>query len=209
MNITGIIIILLPFIPLTIFSFFHRKIRKCKPLSYDQYTAQLQDFKANISILDVEDEDIKKIKNSMNTSAYIIGVVIFIDIFAILIFISTIRNGSGQPLACIVFFVLLFFFSFLCIAITLKRDNIFRQKAAFRKQTGIILDYKAKYYASNAYKRPAIYTVKLGTYINNNTEPIVVQMDIPSVVFNYVLRGEPWWIITYKNAPVTVIRGGK
>lgn len=207
MNIAGILILLLLFIPLTIVSLCHRKIRKCKPLNYDQYTARLQDFKANISILDVADEDVKKIKTSMNTSAYIIGAVISIDIYASIVFINTIRSGSWQLLACIVFLVVLFFFSFLCITITLKRDNIFRQKAAFRKQTGIILDYKVKYYASNAYKKPAIYTVKLGTYMNNNTEPIVVQMDIPSVIFNYVLRGEPWWIITYKNAPVTVIRG--
>lgn len=207
MNIAGILILLVLFIPLTLVSLCHRKVRKYKPLKYDQYAIRLQEFKANISILDVTDEDIKKIKTSIGTSAYIIGVVIAIDIFAIIVFINNTRTGDWEFPASIVFLVVLFFFSFLCIAITLKRDSIFWQNSVFRKQTGIILDYKAKYYASNAYKRPAIYTVRLGTYINNSTEPIVVQMDIPSVIFNYILKGEPWWIITYKDALVTVIRG--
>lgn len=173
MNIAGILILLLLFIPLTIVSLCHRKIRKYKPLNYDQYTACLQDFKANISILDVTDEDMKKAKISTNTSAYIIGEVIFIDIFAIIAFINTIKSGSCQPLACIVFFVVLFFFSFLCTAITLKRDNIFWQKAAFKKQTGMILDYKVKYYTLNTYKKPVIYTVKLGTYMNTAPSPLL------------------------------------
>lgn len=207
MDIAGILILLVLFIPLTLVSLCHRKIRKYKPLKYDQYTTRLQEFKANISILDVTDEDIKKIKTSINTSAYIIGAVIAIDIFVIIAFINNIRTGDLEFPASIVFFVVLFFFSFLCIAITLKRDSIFRQSSVFRKQTGIILEYKVKYYASNAYKKPAIYTVRLGTYINNSTEPIVVQMDFPSIIFNYILEGEPWWIITYKDAPVTVIRG--
>lgn len=207
MDIAGILILLVLFIPLTLVSLCHRKVRKYKPLKYDQYAIRLQEFKANISILDVTDEDIKKIKTSTETSAYIIGVLIAIDIFAIIAFINNTRTGDWEFPASIVFLVVLFFFSFLCIAITLKRDSIFWQNSVFRKQTGIILDYKAKYYASNAYKRPAIYTVRLGTYINNSTEPIVVQMDIPSVIFNYILKGEPWWIITYKDAPVTVIRG--
>ncbi len=173
MNTAGILILLVLFIPLTLVSLCHRKIRKYKPLKYDQYTSRLQEFKSNISVIDVTDEDIKKIKASTNASAYIIGLVIFIDIFAI----------------------------------TLKRDSIFRQSSVFRKQTEIIPEHKVKYYASNAYKKPAIYTVRLGIYINNSTEPIVIQMDIPSHIFNYILKGEPWWIITYKDSPVTVIRG--
>lgn len=60
MDIAGILILLVLFIPLTLFSLCHRKIRKYKPLKYDQYTTRLQEFKANISILDVTDEDIKK-----------------------------------------------------------------------------------------------------------------------------------------------------
>lgn len=204
MDIAGILILLVVFIPLTLVSLFQRKIRKYKPLKYDKYTPLLQEFKANISILDVTDEEIK---TSINTSAYIIGVVIAFDIFSIIAFINNTRTGDWEFPASIVFLVVLIFFSFLCIAITLKRDSIFRQSAVFKKQTGIILEYKVKYYASNAYKKPAIYTVRLGTYINNSTEPIVVQMDIPSIIFNYILKGEPWWIIIYKDAPVTVIRG--
>lgn len=133
--------------------------------------------------------------------------MIAFDIFSIIVFINNTRTGDWEFPASIVFLVVLFFFSFLCIAITLKRDSILRQSSVFKKQTGIILDYKVKYYASNAYKKPAVYTVRLGTYINNSTEPIVVQMDIPSIIFNYILKGEPWWIIIYKDAPVTVIRG--
>lgn len=207
MNTAGILILLVLFIPLTLVSLCHRKIRKYKPLKYDQYTSRLQEFKTDISILDVTDEDIKKIKASINVSAYIIGTVIAIDIFAITAFINNIKNVNWEFPAAIVFGVVLFFFSFLCIAITLKRDSIFRQSSVFRKQTGIILEHKVKYYASNAHKKPAIYTVRLGTYINNSTEPIVIQMDIPSHIFNYILKGEPWWIITYKDSPVTVIRG--
>lgn len=207
MDIAVILTLLVIFIPLTLVSVCHRKIRKYKPLKYDKYTTSLQEVKANISISDVTDEDIKKIKTSINPSAYIIGVVIGVDIFAIIAFINNTRIGDWEFPASIVFLVVLFFFSFLCIAITLKRDSIFRQSSVFRKQTGIILEYKVKYYYPKSYKKPAIYTVRLGTYINNITEPIVVQMDIPSVIFNYILKGEPWWIITYKDAPVTVIRG--
>lgn len=60
MDIADILVLLVVFIPLTLISLCQRKIKKYKPLKYDQYTTLLQEFKANISILDVTDADIKK-----------------------------------------------------------------------------------------------------------------------------------------------------
>ena len=131
------------------------------------------------------------------------GLVIAIDIFAILGFINNAKIIDTELHGYITFFGALFLLSFLCIAITLKRDNIFKQHSDFKKQTGVILEHKVKFYNR---RKPAMYTIKLGTYINSQ-EPIVIQMYIPSDIFNYVLKGEPWWIITYKGAPVIVIRG--
>lgn len=121
MNIAGILMLLVLFIPLTLVSLCHRKIRKYKPLKYDQYTTLLQEFKANISILDVTDEDIKKIKTSINTSAYIIGVVIAFDIFSIIAFINNTRTGDWEFPASIVFLVVLFFFQFSVYCNNLKK----------------------------------------------------------------------------------------
>lgn len=176
---------------------------KRKNLKIEQYIKELQEFKPNISIYDVTDTDIKKIKTAVNTSAQIMGMVFTIDIFAILVVIYHAKNNDTELLAYIIFFGVLFLLSFLCIAIAMKRNIIFKQNSNFKKQTGIIFEYKVKFYRR---RKPVMYTVKLGTYINSQ-EPVAIKMDIPSGVFNYILKGESWWIITYKDAPVTVIRG--
>ncbi|MCM1288647.1 MAG: hypothetical protein NC240_10090 [Clostridium sp.] len=206
MDLINIIFLLVFFIPLLLFALCHKKMPKRKTLKIEQYTTELQEFKPNISICDVTDTDIKKIKTAINTSAQIIGMVFAIDIFAILGVIYHAKNNDTKLLGYIIFFGVLFLLSFLCIAIPMKRDCIFKQNSNFKKQTGIILEYKVKFYRPHANTGPALYTVKLGTYINSQ-EPVVIQMDIPDVVFDYILKGEPWWIITYNDAPITVIRG--
>lgn len=206
MNLINIIFLLVFFIPLILVSLCHKKIPKRKTLKIEQYTTELQEFKPNISICDVTDTDIKKIKLTINSSAQIMGVIFAIDIFAILGVIYNAKNNDTELLGYIIFFGALFLLSFLCIAITMRRDRIFKQNSNFKKQTGIILEYKVTFYRPHANTGPAMYAVKLGTYINSG-EPVVIQMDIPDVVFNYILKGEPWWIITYKDTPVTVIRG--
>lgn len=206
MDLINIIFLLVFFIPLILVSLYHKKMPKRKTLKTEKYTTELQEFKPNISICDVTDTDIQKIKTAINTSAQIMGIVFTIDIFAILGVIYNAKNNDTELLGYMIFFCVLFLLSFLCIAITIKRDGIFKQNSNFKKQTGIILEYKAKFYRPHANTGPAIYTVKLGTYINIQ-EPVVFQMDIPDIVFNYILKGEPWWIITYRDAPVTVIRG--
>ncbi|MCM1172606.1 MAG: hypothetical protein NC393_10855 [Clostridium sp.] len=206
MDLTNIIFLLVFFIPLILVALCHKKMPKRKTLKIEQYTTELQEFKPNISICDVTDTDIKKIKTTINTSAQIMGMVFAIDIFAILGVIYNAKNNDTKLLGYIIFFGVLFLLSFLCIAITMKRDCIFKQNSNFKKQTGIILEYKVKFYRPHANTGPALYTVKLGTYINSQ-EPVVIQMDIPDVVFDYILKGEPWWIITYNDDPITVIRG--
>ena len=129
MNLINIIFLLVFFIPLILVSLCHKKIPKRKTLKIEQYTTELQEFKPNISICDVTDTDIKKIKLTINSSAQIMGVIFAIDIFAILGVIYNAKNNDTELLGYIIFFGALFLLSFLCIAITMRRDRIFKQNS--------------------------------------------------------------------------------
>lgn len=188
------------------FSLVIKSVPKLKMRDAAPYLDKISAIKDCVNVAPAGEEDMEKIKRTIQHSIGILTVTIFIDILAIAGLISIVREERIAAGYIAVYIVVLAALSAVCLYKGIKHMQVFRDSGDFNKRNGVLLKYKEMRFSNRTYRSVLKYQVLIGTY-DDEENPIVFRTTIPDFVFRAVQKNDKWSVVMYQGRPAGIIKG--
>lgn len=200
------IFILLLLLPIVFFSLVIKSVPKLKMRDAAPYLDKISAIKDCVNASPAGEEDMEKVKRTIQHSIGILTSAIFIDILAIVGVISIVREERIAAGYIVVYIAVLAALSAVCLYKGIKHMQVFRDSGDFNKRNGVLLKYKEMYFSNRTYKGTSIYQVLIGTY-DDEKNPIVFRTTIPELIFRAIQKNDKWSVVMYQGRPAGIIKG--
>lgn len=204
--ITFSIFILILLLPIVFFSIIIKSVPRLKMRDAAPYLDKISAIKDCVNVGPVGEEDMEKIKRSIQHSIGILTFTILIDILAIVGLINIVRVERIATGYIVIYIAVLAALSAVCLYKGIKHIQVFRDSGDFNKRNGVLLKYKEIRFSNRTYKSISQYQVLIGTY-DDEENPIVFKTTIPDFVFRAIQKNDKWSVVMYQGRPAGIIKG--
>ncbi len=200
------IFILILSLPMVFFSMIIKSVPKLKMRDAAPYLDKISAIKDCVNVGPAKEEDMEKIKRTIQHSIGILTFTILIDILAIVGLISIVRVERVATVYIAVYIAVLAALSAVCLYKGIKHMQVFRDSGDFNKRNGVLLKYKEMYYGNRTYRGTLKYQMLIGTY-DDEKNPIVFRTTTPESVFRAIQKNDKWSVVMYQGRPAGIIKG--
>lgn len=198
--------ILLLLLPIVIFSLVIKSVPKLKMRDAAPYLDKISAIKDCVNASPAGEEDMEKVKRTIQHSIGILTSTIFIDILAVVGLISIVREERIAAGYIVVYIAVLAALSAVCLYKGIKHMQVFRDSGDFNKRNGVLLKYKEMRFSNRTYGSVSRYQVLIGTY-DDEKNPIVFRTTIHELIFRTIQKNDKWSVVMYQGRPAGIIKG--
>lgn len=200
------IYILILLLPVVFFSMIIKSVPKLKMRDAAPYLDKISAIKDCVNVSPAGEEDMEKVKRTIQHSIGILTFTILIDILAIVGLISIVREERIAAGYIVVYIAVPAALSAVCLYKGIKHMQVFRDSGDFNKRNGVLLKYKEMRFSNRTYGSVSRYQVLIGTY-DDEENPIVFRTTIPELIFRAIQKNDKWSVVMYQGRPAGVIKG--
>ena len=187
------------------FSLGIKSVPKLKMRDAAPYLDKISAIKDCVNVSPAGEEDMEKIKRTIQHSIGILTFTILIDILAIVGLISIVREERIAVGYIVIYIAVLAALSAVCLYKGIKHMQVFRDSGDFNKRNGVLLKYKEMRFSNRTYKSVSRYQVLIGTY-DDEKNPIVFRTTIPELIFRAIQKNDKWSVVMYQGRPASIIK---
>lgn len=199
------IFILILLLPVVFFSMVIKSVPKLKMRDAAPYLDKISAIKDCVNASPAGEEDMEKVKRTIQHSIGILTSTIFIDILAIVGLISSVREERIAAGYIVVYIAVLAALSAVCLYKGIKHMQVFRDSGDFNKRNGVLLKYKEMRFSNRTYGSVSRYQVLIGTY-DDEKNPIVFRTTIYELIFRTIQKNDKWSVVMYQGRPAGIIK---